>query len=288
MLSTMERPRVLVCGHVTLDRYGDVLLPGGSAYYAGRAYHALGALVRVATAAGPDLPRAALAGLEEHVAPAPRTTIFVNRYAADGRRAQSVEAVAPPLDPALLPPSWRTTDLLHLAPVAGEVDLHAWRSAVAARLVGLGVQGAVRAVLPDGKVVQPRWEPDPADLATLGAACLGEDDLVGQGDLLSRLAASVPVVAFTRGAQGCDVIVRGRTRRVGAYPTHAVDPTGAGDVFAAGFLLALARGEDPVDAARLGAAAASIVVEARAGEALARLGEAHARVRHVSPAGQAR
>ena len=64
-----------------------------------------------------------------------------------------------------------------------------------------------------------------------------------------------------------------------------MDPTGAGDVFAAAFLLALARGDDPVDAARLGAAAASIVVEGRGGDALPRLGETWARVAGVPIAG---
>jgi hypothetical protein len=273
--------RVLVCGHVTLDRYGDALLPGGSAYYAGHAYRALGAHVRVTTAAGPDFPRQALAGLEAEVAPAPWTTSFENRYGADGRRSHSVSAIAQHLESSHLAAPWRTPDLLHLAPVVGEVDLRAWLGVVSARLVGLGVQGCVRAVLPGGKVSQPRWEFDRADLAGVSAACLGEDDLDGQGDLLDRLAAAVPIVAFTHSGRGCDVIVRGRTRRLGVYRTCEIEPTGAGDVFAAGFLLGLARGDDPVEAARLGTAAASVVVEGRAGKTLGRVGEAYARLASV-------
>ena len=277
----MPPPRVLVCGHVTLDRYDDALLPGGSAYYAGHAYRALGAHVWVATTAGPDFPREALAGLEADVAPAPRTTSFENRYTANGRRSHSVSAIAPRLEASHLVARWRTPDLLHLAPVVGEVDLRSWLGAVSARLVGLGVQGCVRAVLPDGQVAQPRWDLDRADLAGVSAACLGEDDLDGQGDLLDRLAAVVPIVAFTHSGRGCDVIVRGRTRRLGVYRTCEVEPTGAGDVFAAGFLLGLARGDDPVDAARLGTAAASVVVEGRAGKTLGRVGEAYARLASV-------
>jgi sugar/nucleoside kinase (ribokinase family) len=91
----------------------------------------------------------------------------------------------------------------------------------------------------------------------------------------------VPVVAFTRGARGCEVTAEGRTTHVGVYPTRELDPTGAGDVFAAGLLLGLARGDDPVEAARLGAAAASIVVEARGGDALGRTGEAWERIRAI-------
>lgn len=270
-------PTVLVAGHVTLDEIGDELVPGGSVYYAGRAYLALGARVRAATAAAADFPADALAGIEAEIAPASRTTTFANSYGAGGRRAQRVDGTAPRLRPDRVPPSWLACDVLHLAPVIAEVDLGPWLRASRARFVGIGAQGWVRALAADGTVVQPRWEFEAADLAGVGAACIGEDDLPGQGDLVERLAAAVPVVAFTHGSRGCEVLRAGRRVHVGTYPTTEVDPTGAGDVFSAGFFLALAQGAAPVDAARLGAAAASIVVEAPGGKALCRLAEAPGR-----------
>ncbi len=274
-------PTVLLAGHVTLDRVGTGIVPGGSVYYAARAYLGLGARVRVCTAAAPDFPGDALAGAEAAIFPAARTTRFVNTYSAAGVRAQRVEAASPALAPQDLPAGWLAPDLLHLAPVLAEVDLVGWRRAARARFVGVGVQGWVRAVAPDGTVAQPRWEVSPAELRGVDAACVGEDDLRGQGDLLHRLAAAVPVVAFTQGARGCELIVRGRSARVGIFHTRQVDPTGAGDVFSAGFFLALAGGADPIDAARLGAAAASIVVEGLGGETLARIPEARERAAAV-------
>ncbi|HEY6004501.1 MAG TPA: PfkB family carbohydrate kinase [Anaeromyxobacter sp.] len=272
---------VVVCGHVTRDHLADGICAGGSAYYAGRALAGLGARPRILTAAGADFPRDALAGIEADVAPAAATTSFVNAYAADGTRTQRVLAAAPPLDPARLPAAWRSPDVLLLAPVLGEVDVPRFAAAAAARLVGLCVQGLVREVGPDG-AVHPRPLPlDDAALALVGAAVVGEDEARGTPDLVRRLAAAVPVVAFTQGERGCDVLVRGRARRVGIHPARVVDPTGAGDVFAAAFLLGLARGEDPLDAARLGAAAASVAVEGRAGESLGRIGEAFARAARV-------
>jgi bifunctional ADP-heptose synthase (sugar kinase/adenylyltransferase) len=171
--------------------------------------------------------------------------------------------------------------VVHLAPILREIELARWCAAAAGRFVGVGVQGWVRAVRPDGAVEQPPWRFEPAELRGVHAACVGEDDLRGQGDLVERLAAIVPVVAFTHGERGCELLLRGRTVRVGAYRTREVEPTGAGDVFAAGFFLALGRGEDAVDAARLGAAAASVVVEGRAGDELHRVREAVARAAHV-------
>jgi 1D-myo-inositol 3-kinase len=271
----------LVCGHVTVDRADDGDLPGGSAWYAARALASLGASPRLLTAAGPDLPAGSLAGLDALVLPAAATTAFENRYAPGGARTQRVLAAASPLDPARLPAAWRTPDVLVLVPVLAEVDVGRFVSTVRAGVVGLGVQGLVRSVGPDGAVRPRPLDVDRGALRALSAAVLGEDDLGGEPDLVGRLATAVPVVAFTHGARGCEVIVRGRTRRVGVHPAREVDPTGAGDVFAAAFFLALARGEDPLEAARLGAAAGSIVVEGRGGATLGRLREAPARAARI-------
>ena len=277
----MAAPTLVVCGHVTLDHLAGRIVPGGSAYYASRALAGLGARPRVFTAAGPDFPRHALDGIEADVVPAPATTAFVNDYGPDGRRSQRVLAAAPPLDAARLPAAWSAPDVLHLAPVLGEVDVRAFLLRTTARLVGLSVQGLVRQVGPDGRVSPRPLSLEEADLALVGAAIVGEDEALGDPGLVARLAAAVPVVAFTLGARGCEVIVRGRSCRVGIHRTAEVDPTGAGDVFAAGFLVGLARGDDPPDAARLGAAAASVVIEANGGEALGRVGEAFERAARI-------
>jgi 1D-myo-inositol 3-kinase len=274
-------PIVVVCGHVTLDHLPGGITPGGSAYYAGRALASLGATARVLTAAGPDFPREALAGLEVALAASGATTTFVNAYAPDGARAQRVLEAAPPLGAEWLPAAWRRPDALLLAPVLGEIDVRAFAAAAAARLVGVCIQGLVREVAPDGAVRPRRLALGDAELALVGAAVVGEDEARADPGLVPRLAGVVPIVAFTHGARGCEVLVRGRARRVGIHPAREVDPTGAGDVFAAAFLLGLARGDDPVDAARLGAAAASIAVEGRGGDALARAGEAFERAARV-------
>jgi len=264
-------PTTLVCGNVTLDRIPRGFAPGGPAYYAGQAWRALGATTRVLTSAAVDFPRTALQGVSAEVVPATTTTVFDNRYGPDGSRTQRVEAQAVRLEPGRLPDGWRAPDVLHLVPVLSEVEVAAFRAATRPRLTGLCAQGLLRVVGPDGAVTQPPWRPDPALLAAVDVLVLSEDDLRGQGDLLARLAAAVPVVAFTRGSGGCDLIVRGRPTHVGVFPVREVDPTGAGDVFAAGLLFAMAQGADPVEAARLGAGAASFVVEAPGGEALPRV-----------------
>ncbi len=66
----------------------------------------------------------------------------------------------------------------------------------------------------------------------------------------------------TCSAEGSLVVTREATHAVPAYPIeNLVDTTGAGDLFAAGFLAGLARGADYVSCARLGALAAAEVIQ---------------------------
>ncbi|HLI23481.1 MAG TPA: adenosine kinase [Acidimicrobiales bacterium] len=80
-------------------------------------------------------------------------------------------------------------------------------------------------------------------------------------DATVTLARRIPTVVVTRGAQGCMVASDERFFEVPAFPVQtAVDTTGAGDLFAAGYLFGHVRGAGPEACARLGALAAAEVV----------------------------
>lgn len=264
--------RVRVVGQVTHDRDQDGIVPGGCAFYGARCYRTLGADVHLCTSVGHDFRFERSLALDEVSVSWQRggeTTVFSNHYPVGQIRVQCVQAVAPPIVAA--PLLGAPADLVHLAPVMGDVDLASWKASSGEGLLAMSVQGWIKRPGPviegDGPVVQSvvphRWDVSAAELSGIGAACLSDEDLVGQGDLLRRLCAAVPIVALTHGDEGSHVIVRGRSRRVGVYPTTPRDLTGAGDAYAAGFFHELARGQDPVTAARLGAAVASIIVEGR-------------------------
>jgi len=79
---------------------------------------------------------------------------------------------------------------------------------------------------------------------------------------VSALRQDAALAVVTRSEQGCCIVSRDGTRRVAAFPIERlVDATGAGDLFAAGFLFGLARGLDLATAARLGALAAAEVIQ---------------------------
>ena len=69
------------------------------------------------------------------------------------------------------------------------------------------------------------------------------------------------LAALTRGPQGSVVVVDGSMTEVPAMPvSRVVDTTGAGDLYAAGFLYGLTRGRDPAVCAGLGSVAAAEVI----------------------------
>lgn len=101
-----------------------------------------------------------------------------------------------------------------------------------------------------------------ADIVLANEAELGALFETGNFDAAcDRLADLVEIAAVTRGPDG-SVIVKGDERvAVAAFPVDkVVDTTGAGDQYAAGFLLGLARGLSLQEAGKLGSLAAAEVI----------------------------
>ena len=94
-----------------------------------------------------------------------------------------------------------------------------------------------------------------------------EDELLALYEVTSfdravaALRQDCGLAAVTRGAQGAVVVEPHGISAVPVYPIdHVVDSTGAGDLFAAGFLAGLARNRSTIDCARLGALAAAEII----------------------------
>ena len=91
------------------------------------------------------------------------------------------------------------------------------------------------------------------------ACALYETDDVEQA--VKVLVDAVPTSVITRSEKGSIVLHQGRRVDVAAHPVdRVVDTTGAGDLYAAGFLYGYTRGDDPERCARLGGAAAAEVI----------------------------
>lgn len=81
-------------------------------------------------------------------------------------------------------------------------------------------------------------------------------------DAIGAVARDCDLAALTRGAEGSLVIGRGEVHEIAVHPVpgQVVDTTGAGDLYAAGFLYAFTRGHDLAACGQVGALAASEVI----------------------------
>jgi sugar/nucleoside kinase (ribokinase family) len=91
----------------------------------------------------------------------------------------------------------------------------------------------------------------------------------------ARAAADTPLAVLTRSAKGSLIIDSGTSYEIPVDPVaKVVDTTGAGDLYAAGFLYGLTSGHDLATAGRLGSLAAAEIIShvgARPEASLARL-----------------
>lgn len=263
------KPDFLVIGHISQDIVPEApggWRLGGTAAYAARLAQQLGlqAAVLTSAAAGLDLT-SALPGIAIVTVPAPVSTAFENRY-RDGRRFQTVRQRAADLTPAYLPDVWREARIVLLGPLLGEVsDDMAGQFPQA--LIGACLQGWLRRLDAASQVyavpacclhLQPLFR-------NAYALFLSQEDLA-PGEtveaVLRHWATAVPVVVYTMGRAGAQVWERGHARWLPPFPVPEVDPTGAGDVFAAAFLIRLAETDDLAEAARFAGAAAALSVGA--------------------------
>lgn len=81
---------------------------------------------------------------------------------------------------------------------------------------------------------------------------------LGIGDILS---INLPVIVRTLGDRGSIAKVNGKLYDIPAVKCKAVDPTGAGDAFRAGYYAGLYHNYNPVDSLVIAAATSSFVVE---------------------------
>jgi 1D-myo-inositol 3-kinase len=263
------RPDYLVIGHATRDvQPGGGWRVGGTVVFAAAAAARLGLRPAIVTAAPPDVLEAMQRALPDVAVASVRTdaaTIFENQYLGDGQRRQYLRGRAPLIGLDAVPAVWRECPIVHLAPVAQEVDA-ALASAFPGALVAATPQGWLRAWDATGLVRPAAWNECARVLPHLRVLVLSRDDVAPDAAVadaaIRRWAQSVPVVVVTEGARGAALLERGGSMiRVPAFSVREVDPTGAGDVFAAALLVALAEGSEPLAAVRFANAAASFVVE---------------------------
>lgn len=249
----------LAIGHIAKDLVRDGWRLGGTVSYAALTAQALGYRPGLVTSYGDDFDLGPLAGFACARMAASATTTFENLYGPDGR-TQFIRARAAPLTPAAIPTAWQRAPVIHLAPLAQEL-VPEIACGFAGVFVGLTPQGWLRQWDAHGRVTTHGWPGAFEILPCVNATVLSLEDLRGDWSLAEQWAAAAQVLVVTQGARGCTVFVNGKhAQRFPAPPKTPVDPTGAGDVFAAAFFIHLYETRDPWVSARFANSLAAISV----------------------------
>jgi hypothetical protein len=257
-LTPLEPVDYLVIGHLTRDLTAEGPRLGGTVAYSALTALALGLRVGVVTSWGAELPIGPLRSIPIASYPTDQSTTFENVMTPAGR-IQTILNVAPRLDFYQIPEPWRNASIVHLGPVAQEVEPSLVRNFPTA-LIGITPQGWMRSWAKDGRVHPTEWPEASFVLQRAGAAVISVEDVQGDEARIEEMAASSRVLAVTEADEGVRVYWNGDVRRFRPPSVQMIDATGAGDIFATAFFVRLFTTRDPWEAGRFATLLAAISV----------------------------
>jgi sugar/nucleoside kinase (ribokinase family) len=248
--------------------------------------HRLGRSVGIVTSAAPDvierlrsdLPFAEIASID-----ADATTTFENIYDG-GHRTQYIREQGAPIGHDAVPAAWRDAPVVLLGALWAELAPDFAAAFAPDSLVGVSAQGYLRAADSKARVRHTTWRGAPFWTGS-DVLFVSDEDLGDERDDLARWQDDVPVVVMTASSRGAHVYADKHWRRLDAYPQDEIDPTGAGDTFATGFLIRLHESGDVADAARFGSAAASLSVRGVGAASMPERAEVEERMRQYPDVG---
>ncbi|NQS91261.1 MAG: hypothetical protein HQ574_02545, partial [Chloroflexi bacterium] len=252
-------PEYLVIGHITQDQVNNNFRLGGTAAYGAILAHRIGIQVGLVTSYAPGIPLDPLVDIEIHNQAAENTTTFKNTYTPSGR-VQTLLDRADDLDLSRIPAQLRKAKIIHLAPVCREIDFNA-RKDFPDNVLAYSLQGWLRNWDENGLV-----HPSPLPKLESGEKCPGTaflsiEDLGYQRDKLDPIRQNFPCTVLTTGDQGAELYQDEKMIEIPPEPSREVDPTGAGDIFAAAYMVYwVLKGKTPTEAARLANKLASISI----------------------------
>jgi sugar/nucleoside kinase (ribokinase family) len=251
----------LVIGHLAKDitPSGDRL--GGTAAFSALTAKALGLKVGVVTAWGEDSSLTQIGSIPLAYEPANYSTTFENTVTKSGRQ-QIVHKVAPSIDFYQIPQTWRRAEMVHLGPIAQEVEPSLARRFPDAFL-GITPQGWLREWDHEGLISRSEWPEADYVLQNARASVVSIDDVSADYQRIEEMAAFSQILVVTEGKRGCRVYKEGDMRSFPASDFEELDATGAGDIFATVFFVHLQRTNNPWDAAILANQLAGISVTRR-------------------------
>jgi len=241
----------LAIGHVAVDIVRSApegVQLGGTVSFAALTARALGMRVGIVTSCADSGPLQALQGIPIVNVASEYSTTFENVKTANGRR-QTLHHQAAPLTFDHIPEIWLGASIIHLAPIATELD-PSLPERFPRSFLGITPQGWMRAWNEEGLVQASAWKYSEAALRHAGAIVMSVEDIGLDLEAAEEMAHRTRVLCLTEGEAGSVLYWNGDRRRFRPTAVEEVDATGAGDIFAAALFIRLHATRDPWEAAR--------------------------------------
>jgi sugar/nucleoside kinase (ribokinase family) len=261
-LMSLKPVEYLLIGHIAEDITPHGVRLGGTVSYAALTAQALGLRVGIVTSVGKEAQINALNGIQIFNIPTEKSTTFENVKTENGRR-QTLHHRAALISFDHVPQVWRDAPIIHLAPIAQEVD-ETMAGKFPSSFVGVTPQGWMRAWDEQGRVEAKVWENSEQVLGRAGGVVLSVEDVCRDLEQVEWMAHHTRLLCLTEGESGAVLYWNGDRRRFRSPAIEEIDATGAGDIFSAAFFARLHQTRDPWEAARFATSLAAHSV-ARAG-----------------------
>jgi sugar/nucleoside kinase (ribokinase family) len=252
-------PEYLIIGHITRDLIEGGSRPGGTAIYSGILAQRMGLQVGLITSYQEDLFPEELGGFEIINHPTQNRTTFKNIYTSTGRDQYLMEK-AEDLDFSLVPKVWQGAKIIHLGPVAQEVLIKDGFP-VSDAAVAYSLQGWLRNWDQEGKVYSTQLPDLDWKVEGKTAAFLSIEDLGNDRAPIEQLRNIFPLLVLTKDKDGAEIYQEGEIITIPARQVEELDPTGAGDIFAAAFMIYwVLRGKSIQESGELAARLAALSI----------------------------
>lgn len=244
----MQPVDYLLIGHVAVDLTPSGKQLGGTVSYSALTAQAMGLRVGIVTSVAEDINMELLNGIQIVNIPTKHSTIFENLKTEIGRK-QTLHHQAKKISSEYIPQEWRNSPIVHLAPIAQEVDYDVIKL-FDKSFVGVTPQGWMRSWNDQGQVYATAWENSNQVLGQVGGVVLSLEDVNRDLEKVEWMASQSKLLCLTEGELGCVLYWHGDRRRFRPIEVDEVDATGAGDIFAAAFFVRLHQTKDAWEAAR--------------------------------------
>ena len=164
--------------------------------------------------------------------PTKTPTIFHNKE-KKGKRVQHLLQTATKIPATIIPKKWKTAPIILLSPIINEVGFNFFNAFAKTSLLGACLQGWIR------KPIKKRihYQALPTDKRILRATVLfaSKEDFQNNEEVFWKLQNKILIL--TNGSNGCTIKTKNIFTKIPSIKIKTIKTIGAGDIFAASFLI---------------------------------------------------